>query len=96
MSEQNLRPDLFPVRKVSDQDWEVLIASENNWLPCQSEDDARVIASGGQLEYDALECTRRGREFADQLQKLADTLEKYHVGVGARFFARRAGEARNP
>jgi len=75
----------------------VLIANENRWFPCEAERDARTIAHMPVFEYEALERMRPGAEFAAELDELADTLEKYRVGFGTRFFRWCADEARrNP
>ena len=89
------KPDPLPVRKVGDGPWEVLIVSNDRWLPCDSEDDARVIAAAPVYEYESLERTRSGSQFANELDRLADVLENYRIGFGSRFFRRRAEEARN-
>ena len=89
------KPDGLRIRKVGDGAWEVLIASDDQWLPCHSEDDARLIAALPVYEYESLERTRSGPEFADELDRLANVLEKYEIGFGSRFFRRRAEEARN-
>ena len=39
------KPDPFPVRKVDDGPWEVLIVEDDCWLPCDSEDDGPGIPS---------------------------------------------------
>jgi hypothetical protein len=87
-------PSTFPVRKVGDGGWEVLIADENMWLSCASETDARIIARARILEYESLEGTRSGDAFAAELDELASTLEKYRMGFGSRYFRRRATEVR--
>lgn len=87
-------PRPFPVHKVGDRNWEVLIAGKDTWLPCEREQDARVIARGPVLEYESLERTRTGAAFADELDELADTLERYLMGFGSRYFRWCAEEAR--
>jgi hypothetical protein len=52
------KPDPFPVRKVGDRPWEVLIVENDCWLACESEDDARVIAAAPVYEYESLKLTR--------------------------------------
>jgi hypothetical protein len=89
------KPDPLPVRKVGDGLWEVLIIAKDRWLPCYSEDDARIVAAVPVYEYESLERTRSGLEFANELDRLADLLDKYNFGFGSRFFRRRAQEARN-
>ena len=89
------KPDPLPVRKVADGRWEVLIVSDDRWLPCNSEDDARVIAAAPVYEYESLERTRSGSEFANELDHLADVFEKYRMGFGSKFFRDRAEAARN-
>ena len=94
MASNSKLPQRFPVRKVGDQEWEVLIATDNTWLSCETERDARIIANGPMLKYESLERTRPGPEFARELDEIADTLTKYGIGFGSRFFRRRATEAR--
>ncbi len=89
------KPDPLPVRKVGDGLWEVLIIGKDRWLPCYSEDDARIVAALPVYEYESLERTRSGLEFANELDRLADVLDKYNFAFGSRFFRRRAQEARN-
>lgn len=88
------KPNPLAVRKVGDGAWEVLIVTNDRWLPCESEDDARVIANAPVYEYESLERIRSGSQFAIELDRLADVLEKYRIGFGSRFFRRRAEEAR--
>lgn len=90
----NTPPQPFAVRKVGERAWEVLIATENMWLPCETERDARTIARAPVLEYESLEGTRTGAAFGAELEELADMLAKYCIGFGSRFFRRRAEEAR--
>ncbi len=94
MDQHDRVPEPFPVRKVADQQWEVLIATENTWLSCETEEDARIIAKGAVLEYESLERTRSGPAFADELERQADTYKKYNLLTGSRFFGRRAEEVR--
>ena len=89
------KPDSLAVRRVGNGPWEVLIASNDRWLPCHSEDDARLIAAAPVYEYESLERIRSGAQFANELDRLANTLEEHGIGFGARFFRRRAEEARN-
>jgi hypothetical protein len=94
MASDSKLPQRFPVRKVGDQKWEVLIATENTWFSCETERDARVIARSPVLEYESLEGARTGPECAGELDELADTLTKYGIGFGSRFFRQSATEAR--
>ena len=71
MDQHDRVPGLFAVRKVVDQQWEVLIPKENTWLSYESEEDARIIAKGAVLEYESLERTRSGPAFADELERQA-------------------------
>jgi hypothetical protein len=91
MSDQ---PSRFPVRHVDGHGWEVLIAGRDNWLSCRNEEDARTISSAPTLEVDVLEGRRRGDEFAAELERLADMLERYRMGFGSRFFSSSARDAR--
>jgi hypothetical protein len=94
MEEQTGIPKPFPVRKVDNDQWEVLIVPEKNWLTCVDENDARAISAAPVLEYESLEKIKSGTSFAAELEKTADVLEKYHIGFGSRFFRGRAEEAR--
>lgn len=88
-------PMPFPVREMSGHGWQVLVLPEDNWLPCESQEDAQAIAAAPVLEYQSLERTRSGSEFAAELERTAAALAKYGIGFGSRFFQRRADEARN-
>jgi len=88
------KPEQLPVHKVGDRAWEVRIIPNAQGLLCESEDDARLVAAAPMYEYESLERTRVGSEFADELDRLATVLAKYRIGFGSRFFRRRAEEAR--
>ncbi len=94
MNQESKVPDRFPVRQVAGR-WEVLIAQEDLWVPCDSEDDARTIALAPVLEYESLERDRSGVSFAEELERTADILEKYGIRFGSRFFRRRGQEVRD-
>jgi len=73
--------------------WEVLISEPDDlWLKCDSEDDARAIAAARVLEHEALARLRADPQFAAELEKTADVMEKHRMGFGARFLRRRAQE----
>jgi len=86
------RPQPFPVRKVGDRKWEVLIADRDTWLPCETEHDARIVARAPVLEYESVERTRTGPVIAAELEQVADALAKHGMGFGARFLHRRAAK----
>ena len=94
MSGQNERPDPFPVRKVGERDWEVLIRDTNTWLACQSEGDATAIAAAPVLRYESLGRIRSDAKFAGELEASAAALRKHNIGPLARFLERRAEETR--
>jgi hypothetical protein len=94
MPAKNDKPSPFAVRRVEGVGWQVCFVPDNTWLDCRSEQDARIIAQAPVLEYESLEEHRSGKEFARQLELLADALERYRIGFGSRFFRRRAEEAR--
>jgi hypothetical protein len=74
-----------------------MIASEETWLSCETEEDARIIANAPRLEFETLSGSRSGEEFAAELEETARVFEEYHMGFGARFLRRRAKEAQqNP
>ena len=83
----------FPVRQVKGR-WEVQLPPDK-WLPCESKEDAELIAAAPVLEYESLEKTRSGVAFADKLENTARALEKYNIGFGSRFFQRSADEVRS-
>ncbi len=87
-------PQPYQVPKVGDNNWEVLIATENTWLSCETEHDARVIANARVLEYESEERMGTGPRLASELEKLADMLTKYRIGFGSRHFRRLAEKAR--
>ncbi len=88
------RPEPFPV-EILDGCYRVRIDSASReWLECDSAEDARLIAEFEPMKFDALEFKRSGEGFAQQLERLANVLQKYNMGVGARFMRTRAEEAR--
>lgn len=87
-------PTPFPIREVRGQGWQVLIVPEGNWLSCENQEDAQAIAAAPVLEYQSLERTRSGPQFAVELERTAAALAKHGIGFGSRFFRRRAEEAR--
>ncbi len=94
MTAQTKKPNPFPVRKVGENLWEVLITPKNAWLPCRTEDDARAIAVAPQLKYQCITEERRDLDFADELEGSAEVLARYDIGFEARFLELRAGEIR--
>jgi len=93
MATENERPAAFTVRNVGGE-WQVFLVERDKWLTCECEDDARAISNAPVLKYDALAGGRSGRAFADELERTAKALGKYHLGPGSRFFTRRAEEVR--
>ena len=89
------KPSKFPVRQVGDQ-WEVLALPNDVWLRTANEADARAIAAAPVLEYEALEATRCGADFAAELDRTSDALARYQMGYGSRFFARAAERMPDP
>ena len=94
MTQPEQRPSPFPTREHRDRGWEVLIVPEDNWLACENKQDAEAVGAAPVLEYESLETVRCGDEFAAELERTADALEKYRMGFGSRFFRQRAKEAR--
>ena len=83
------------VRELPNGPWQVLINEiDDVWLTCDSEDDARTIAKARVLEEEALERLNSGEQFAAELEKTADAMEKYRMGFGSRSLRRRAQEVR--
>lgn len=75
--------------------WEVQISETDDlWLSCDSEDDARAIAAARVLEDEALSRLKTGPQFAAEVEKTADVMEKYRMGFGSRFLRQRAEELR--
>ena len=83
------------VRKLSGKSWEVLIVANDQWVECENEEDANTIAKMPIYQYEALKGERKGEAFAVELDQLADTLEKYNMKEGARFFRHSAKLARS-
>ena len=94
MTAQTQKPKSFPVRKVGDSCWEVLIVPKSEWLPCESEADARSIAVAPKLKYECLAEERSDAAFADELELSADVLARYDIGFESRFLRLRAEEIR--
>lgn len=83
------------VRELPSGPWQVLInEADDVWLTCDSEDDARTIAKARVLEEEALERGDSGEQFAAELERTADAMEKYHMGFGSRSLRHRAQEVR--
>lgn len=89
-------PRRFPLEvREREGHWEVLISEPDDvWLTCDSEEDARAIAAARVLEYEALAQLRTGPQFAAELERTADVMERYRMGFGSRFLRRRAQEMR--
>jgi hypothetical protein len=82
------------VQQLSNGKWQVLITeSDNVWLTCDSEEEARAIAAAPILEYEALDGIRSGGAFAAELEKTAAALAKHRMSFGNRFFTRLAENA---
>jgi len=95
MSELPPPPRPFPIRKVGDGDWEVLIGPEDMWLACRSEHDARVIREAPMLQHEVLSENREwDAAFADKLEECGRVLAAYRISSGSRFFLRVAEEMR--
>ncbi|MCH8853643.1 MAG: hypothetical protein IID41_13470 [Planctomycetes bacterium] len=94
MTAQTQKPSPFPVRKVGDHHWEVLIVPKNNWLPCTSEADSCAIAKAPLLTQQCLAEERSDPDFADELEQTAEVLARYDIGFEAHFLRLRAEELR--
>ena len=79
MTAQPHNPSPFPVRKVGDHHWEVLIVPKNTWLPCTSEADACAIAKAPILKHQCLAEERSDPDFADQLEQTAEVPARYDI-----------------
>ena len=89
-------PDPFPVRKVAEGNWQVLIVQDDRfWLSCTSEADARIISRSPIYEYEYLNRIRTGSDFANELEQLADALETNGLRYGAGFFRDSAEQLRH-
>ncbi len=89
------RPFPWEVRELHDGTWQVLISERDDvWLTCESEEEARTIAAAPALEYEALARLKSGPQFAAELEKTADAMQKYRMGFGSRFLKRHAQRAR--
>ena len=85
-TEEN-KPEPFPVRKASQDNWEVLLDGKK-WLLCESEADARRIARAPLLWH-----LGPAAGLASELQELADTLKKYRCLFLSRQFEGMAADA---
>ncbi len=94
MTAQTQKPNQFPVRKVGDHHWEVLIVPKNTWLPCASEADACAIAKAPLLKHQCLAEERNDPDFADELEQTAEVLARHDIGFEAHFLHLRAEEIR--
>ncbi len=94
MTAQTQKPNPFPVRKVGDSNWEVLIVPKNTWLPCAGEADASTIAKAPLLKHQCLTEERSDADFADELEKTGEVLARYDIGFEAHFLRLRAEEIR--
>ena len=94
MTAQTQKPSPFPVRKVGDNNWEVLIVPKNTWLPCDGEADACAIASAPILKHQCLAEERNDPDFAGDLEKTAEVLARHDIGFEAHFLRLRAEEIR--
>ena len=94
MTAQTQKPSPFPVRKVGDNHWEVLIVPKNTWLACAGEADACAIAKAPLLKQQCLAEERSDPDFADQLEKTAEVLARHDIGFEAHFLRLRAEEIR--
>lgn len=84
-------PRRFPwkLRQSTDGTWQVLISERDDvWLDCDSEDEARAIAAAPVLEDEALARVKTGFQFADDLEKTADTMRKYRMVAFSRLKGR--------
>ena len=94
MTAQTQKPNPFPVRKVGNNQWEVLIVPKNTCLPCGSEADACVIANAPLLKHQCLAEERSDADFAGELEQTAEVLARYDIGFEAHFLRLRAEEIR--
>ena len=94
MTAQTQKPKPFPVRKVGNNLWEVLIVPKSIWLPCASEADACAIAHAPQLKHQCLAEQRSDPDFADELEQTAQVLARHDIGFEAHFLRLRAEEIR--
>ncbi len=94
MTAQTQKPNPFPVRKVGDHRWEVLIVPKNAWLACAEEGDACAIASAPILKHQCINEERSDPDFADELETTAEILARYDIGFEAHFLRLRAEEIR--
>jgi hypothetical protein len=84
MSEE---PQPYPVRPKGDK-WEVLVPDPEKWIPCDSEDDALIIAYSPVLEHQIRNEGRNSEKDASDCQKTAKVLEKYGLRRRAAQFQR--------
>ncbi len=94
MTAQTQKPNQFPVRKVGDHQWEVLLVPKNTWLTCATEPDACAIAQAPILKHQCLTEERNDPNFAEELDTTAEVLARYDIGFEAHFLRLRAEEIR--
>jgi hypothetical protein len=79
------RPLPWKVRELPGGEWQVLVSeADDQWLTCDSESDARAIASAPVLEYEALGRLKSDPQFRAELEKTADVMQQYRMGFGSR------------
>jgi len=76
----------WKVRELPDGKWQVLISEfDDQWLDCDSKDDAQAIAAAPVLRDEALDRVDSSEQFTSELEKTADIMQKYRLGFGSRF-----------
>jgi hypothetical protein len=88
VSELFLYPRQFPFEtsELPDGSWQVLISkSDDLWLSCESEKDAKIIAAAPLLQDEVLGRLCPGETLVAELKTTSDTMSKYRMGFGSRF-----------
>ena len=87
------KPSKMPHRQLNGQ-WMVLIAENDVWLNCNSEEEALALALARVVEWEGLGQCRSGAELAAECDRTADAMEQHRFGFGTRTFRWLAEEAR--
>lgn len=89
MSATNPCEKPLPLRQTEDGTWEVE-NSPDNWMRCETEGDARKVSNAPLLLERSYNVRLPDQRIAAELEATADTLHRYNIGWGSRFFHHRA------
>ncbi|MBL7152683.1 MAG: hypothetical protein ISS79_03135 [Phycisphaerae bacterium] len=89
MTSTNSLVEPLSLRQSEDGKWQVQNAPDN-WITCETEEDAKVISNAPIVLHKSYEAIRPDESLAAELEKTAEKLEQYTISFGSRFFGRRA------